>query len=251
MMQKNISVNSLKGAQKNMLSYSTVLVLINGLFLLLGACLYLFAQRNGLDIKGDDLFPHIALKSGLGGLLAVLFVIGLISALFPSADGALTSLTSAYCIDIIGINRNNNHSEAQKKRTRLTVHLLFTVLFFVCTMVFKWIDNRSIIDVILKLAGYTYGPLLGLFIFGVFTKRVIDDRKVLPIAIIAPIIMLIIDLINNADFYIKKLALSPSTAATLEGMQKIFGGYKIGLELLLMNGLLTFGLLMLFSNKSK
>lgn len=131
------------------------------------------------------------------------------------------------------------------------MHLSFTVIFFICTIIFKEIDNRSIIDVILKLAGYTYGPLLGLFIFGVFTKRFIKDELVLPIAIAAPVLMFCLDLINNADWYVKKLNLSGSFGESLTQLQGIFSGYKIGLELLLLNGLLTFALLFLFSKKEK
>jgi Na+/proline symporter len=251
MMQKNISVKNLAGSQKNMLTYSSVLVFVNLLFLILGGCLYLFAQANNITTTGDDLFPSVALKNYLHPAIAVLFVIGLISALFPSADGALTALTSSFCIDILGIKRNPNLSEQGQKKIRLRVHLILTVIFFVCTMVFKLINDKSIIDVILKLAGYTYGPLLGLFMYGILTRKNIADKLVLPICIIAPIITLILDVLCNADWFIKKLKIIGPTADSLTTIQQLFGGYKIGVELLIINGLITLGLLVLFSKKSK
>lgn len=252
MMQKNISVKKLGDSQKNMLTFSTIILVVNFLFLFLGGCLYLFGTQLGIDIKGDDLFPTIALNGYLSTTVSILFIIGLISALFPSADGALTALTSSFCIDILGIKRNATLSEAQQKRTRLSVHLTFALIFFLCTMGFKWIDDKSIIDVILKVAGYTYGPLLGLFTFGIFTKRVVNDKYVLPLCIAAPLITLLIDLINNAEWFIKKLTLSGTLATQLNSIShSIFNGYKIGIELLLINGLITFILLCFFSNKGK
>lgn len=252
MMQKNISVKNLGDSQKNMMTFSTIILFVNLLFLFLGGCLYLFATKNGVDIKGDDLFPSIAINGYLSAGVSILFIIGLISALFPSADGALTALTSSYCIDILGIKRNEKLDEAQRKKTRLTVHLTFAIIFFLCTMIFKWIDDKSIIDVILKLAGYTYGPLLGLFAFGILTKKSIKDKLVLPICIIAPLITLAIDMINNAEWFIKKLTLSESFGLQLiETSKSIFGDYKIGIELLILNGIITFAMLFLFSSKQK
>jgi len=250
MMQKNISVNNIKNSQKNMLTFSTVILFVNFLFLFLGGCLYLFAAKNGIDIKGDDLFPAIALHGYLSVAVSVLFIIGLISALFPSADGALTALTSSFCIDILGLKRNEKITEAQGKKTRISVHLVFAVIFFLCVMGFKVINDKSIIDLILKLAGYTYGPLLGLFSFGILTSRYIKDNIVLPLCIIAPLITLVLDMINNAEWFIKKLTLKGPFADQLSGLSaSIFGEYKIGIELLVINGLITFLLLLLFSKK--
>ncbi len=251
MMQKNISVNKLGDSQKNMLTFSSIILFVNLLFLFLGGCLYLFATKNGLDIKGDDLFPTIALHGYLSMAVSILFIIGLISALFPSADGALTALTSSFCIDILGIKRNEQLTEAQRKKTRLTVHLSFAILFFICTLIFKWIDDKSIIDIILKLAGYTYGPLLGLFSFGILTKRAINDKLVLPMCLLAPFLTLILDMMNNADWFIKKLTLQGAFAEQLTSLSSsIFNGYKIGIELLIINGLITFFLLFTVSRKS-
>ncbi|HXL56935.1 MAG TPA: sodium:solute symporter, partial [Chitinophagaceae bacterium] len=136
MMQKNISVRNLKDSQKNMITFSFVLVLVNFLFLLLGGLLYLFASTKNIAVKGDDLFPTVAL-SYLPSFISIIFIIGLISALFPSADGALTALTSSFCIDILGLKRRPELNEQQKKKTRLTVHLIFACIFFLCVMVFK------------------------------------------------------------------------------------------------------------------
>lgn len=227
MMQKNISVKNLKGSQKNMITFSFVLVLVNFLFLLLGGLLYLFAQSKGIATKGDDLFPAVALNY-LPTFVSVIFIIGLISALFPSADGALTALTSSFCIDILGLKRNENLDEKKRKRTRLTVHLIFAIIFFLCVMMFKWIDDKSIISFILKVAGYTYGPLLGLFAFGILTKRVLPNSFIISIiCIAAPVICYIIS--DNAT--------------------KWFGGFEIGIELLILNGLLTFFGLLFISKK--
>ena len=178
-----------------------------------------------MAIKGDDLFPTVAL-SYLPPFVAIIFIIGLISALFPSADGALTALTSSFCIDILGVKRNTSLTEKQTKKTRMTVHLSFAVIFFLCIMIFKWIDDKSIIDVILKVAGYTYGPLLGLFLFGIFTKRMLPQNALIGvISIAAPVISYILS-VNGTNW---------------------FNGYSIGIELLLINGLLTFAGLLLVS----
>src|SRR5687768_5361409 len=154
MMQKNISVKTLRDSQKNMMTFSITMVLVNFLFLVLGGLLYLFAESNGIKTVNDDLFPTVALHH-MPTALSIVFIIGLISALFPSADGALTALTSSYCIDILGLKRRENLDEKAKKKIRLTVHFTFAAIFFVMVILFKLIDNKSIIDVILKVAGYT------------------------------------------------------------------------------------------------
>jgi Na+/proline symporter len=252
MMQKNISVRTLGGSQKNVMTLAVVLMFVNFLFLLMGGLLYLYADANGLQVKGDDLFPAIALGNYLSAAIGVIFIIGLISALFPSADGALTAITSSFCIDILGLKRNTNSDEKQKKRTRLTVHLTLTVVFFICVMVFKWINDKSIIDVILKVAGYTYGPLLGLFAFGILTKRQINDRLSLFVCIAAPLLVIGLDMINNAEWFANKLKMGAENAVALKNFsQSIFGGFKIGIELLIINGLFTFLGLWMISHKPK
>ncbi|HMT70805.1 MAG TPA: hypothetical protein PKD16_11625, partial [Saprospiraceae bacterium] len=252
MMQKNISVKTLEGSQKNVLTLATVLLIVNLLFLFLGGLLSLYATQQGLEVKGDDLFPTIALSGTLSAAIGVIFIIGLISALFPSADGALTAMTSSFCIDILGMQKDTLTSDKDKKRTRLMVHLGFAVLFFCCVVMFKWINDKSIIDVILKLAGYTYGPLLGMFAFGIFTHRVPKDKWVLWVCLLSPIFIFGLDFINNAEWFAKKLALSESTSTSLIQLSdSIFSGFKIGIEMLILNGLVTFMGLWMISKKQK
>lgn len=247
MMQKNISVKRLGDSQKNVITLAIVLVSVLVLFLMLGGLLYLFASANGAtyqevmvngkpvkqlllhntNIIGDKAFPSVVLNYLPAGV-GIIFIIALISALFPSADGALTALTSSFCIDIIGLKERADLDEQQRKRLRLTVHLTFAIVFFACIMVFKFLNDNSIIDKILDLAGYTYGPLLGLFAFGIFTKRRLTDTFVITIiCLLAPVISYIVSI--NAKAW--------------------FGGYQIGIELLLINGLLTFAGLLAISKK--
>lgn len=241
MMQKNISVKNLKDSQKNMVTFSLILVFVNFLFLLLGGLLYLFVLHNGAayqgnqlllnghNVIGDDLFPTLALHA-MPKAVSILFIIGLISALFPSADGALTALTSSFCIDILGLRDRAGLSEQQKKKTRMTVHGTFALIFLLCILVFKWIDNKSIIGVILELAGYTYGPLLGLFAFGIFTRRHLPDTGVITvICLVAPLLC----------YFLSKFSV------------QLLGGFQIGIELLLINGVLTYlGLLFISKRDS-
>jgi SSS family transporter len=229
LMQKNISVKNLKDSQKNMVTFSIIFTIVNLLFLFLGGLLFLYAQKNGVTAKPDDLFPTIALKYLPTGL-SVIFIIGLISALFPSADGALTALTSSYCIDILGLRKREDLDEKQRKKIRLRVHFTFAIIFFLAVMVFKWIDNKSIIDVILKVAGFTYGPLLGLFAFGILTRKQIKDKASIYVCLTAPILILGLDYLNRSAGF--------------------FGSFKIGYELLIYNGLLTFAGLWLISKKT-
>ena len=248
MMQKNISVRTLKDSQKNMITLSFLQLIVVFIFLALGGLLYLYALSlggsyeqvlvngkeqlhfilDGQNIIGDTIFPQIAFNY-LPPMIGVIFIIALISALFPSADGALTALTSSFCIDILGIKRNETLDEKKRKTIRLTVHFTFAVVFLICVMVFKWLDNKSIIDIILKLAGYTYGPLLGLFSFGILTKRKVPEGWLVPaICLLAPALCYFIN----------------------EQSAGWLGGYKIGVELLILNGLLTFTGLWLISSKS-
>lgn len=247
MMQKNISVKNLKDSQKNMMTFSVIMVIVNFLFLLLGGVLYLYAKANNVVVPGDDLFPTIALKGFMPAAISIIFIIGLISALFPSADGALTALTSSFCIDILGIKRDENLSEKQRKKTRLTVHFTFAIIFFVAVMLFKAMDSKSIIDIILKVAGFTYGPLLGLFAFGILTTRKVNDRYALYVCLLAPLLILCIDFINNIGWWQSQLKLSGPWVDGVHSLSaSLFGSFKIGTELLIYNGLLTFiGLLII------
>ena len=239
MMQKNISVKNLRDSQKNMITFSFILLFVNFLFLLLGGLLYIYVGHAGgyyqdhtlllagKNVIGDDIFPTVALQF-LPKAVSLIFVIGLISALFPSADGALTALTSSFCIDILGLQQQSAKTETQKKRIRMRVHVSFALLFFTCILAFKWINNKSIINVILDLAGYTYGPLLGLFAFGIFTKRRLPESVIIiAVCLVSPLIC----------FFISRHA------------EQWFGGFQVGIELLLLNGLITFFGLWLISEK--
>ncbi len=247
MMQKNISVDNLKNSKKNMLTFAGTLLVVNLAFLFLGGLLYLFAMQNGAEysqlidmvngkesitnifgfkdaagniknIMGDDLFPALSLQGYFPMFISVIFIIGLISALFPSADGALTAVTSSYCVDLLNLNEDQTKTEKQKKTLRIKIHLIFTVIFFVLIMIFKAINDKSIVYLIMEVAGYTYGPLLGLFAFGIFTKHQISKKyTILAVTLLAPIITYLINYIVTN-----------------------FTDYKIGVELIILNGLLTF-----------
>jgi Na+/proline symporter len=250
MMQKNISVRTLYDSKKNVLTFSVIIVMVNFLFLLMGGLLYLFASAKGINTAPDDLFPTVALHF-MGDIIPIIFVIGLISALFPSADGALTALTSSFCIDMLGMKRRDDWDERRKKRIRLTVHFSFAIIFFLMVMGFKWVNNKSIIDVILKVAGFTYGPLLGLFAFGILTRRSITDRLAIYACIAAPLIIWGIDFINNIEWYERQFHLTGQWVHSVKNFsQSIFGQFKIGYELLIYNGLLTFLGLLMISRKS-
>lgn len=229
MMQKNISVKKLGDSQKNMITFSSIMVVVNFLFLFLGGLLYLFAQDKGLPVQGDDLFPTVALQY-LPPIISIIFIIGLISALFPSADGAITALTSSFCIDILGLNRNKNLNEEQQSKTRITVHLTFAAVFLLFVLYFKWLDNKSIINILLDIATYTYGPLLGLFAFGILTKKAVNDRLSPVVCIAAPVFSYCLQQFST----------------------NLLGGYQIGIEMLIINGLLTFlGLLTISKTGTK
>jgi Na+/proline symporter len=225
MMQKNISVKRLGDSQKNMLTFSIIQAMVVLLFLFLGGLLYLYARHNGIVALPDKLFPTIALGQGMPVVISVIFIIALISALFPSADGAITALTSSFCIDILGLKRREDWDDKKRQRIRKTVHLIVAVVFLLFVMMFKQINNPSMIGVILKVAGYTYGPLLGLFAFGILSKRRVIDKFVPVIAVAAPLICFFLD----------------------KYQKQIFGEFEIGLELIIINGLLTFIGLMLIS----
>jgi Na+/proline symporter len=229
MMQKNLSCKSLKDAQKNMISFSLVLVFINLLFLSLGVILYQYAQQKGIALpsNSDELFPTLAIKY-LGSFAGLVFIIGLISAAYPSADGALTSLTTSFCVDILGLNKREDLDEKKRKRIRYYVHFSFAFLLFLVIVLFKSINDQAVVGKLFTVAGYTYGPLLGLFAYGLFTKNSVKDKWVPVICILSPIICYILNA-NSVQW---------------------LNGYKFGFELLILNGIITFiGLLLLRKNK--
>ncbi len=219
MMQKNLSCRTLKDAQKNMFSFSAVLVLVNFLFLFLGAALYLFVTAKGIQLpeRSDDLFPMIAINY-LGPVAGIVFIIGLISAAYPSADGALTSLTTSFSIDFLGLNKKDNLTEKQKERTRYAVHASFAILLLAVIVVFRAINDRAVVDKLFTIAGYTYGPLLGLYAFGLFTRWQVKDRWVPLIAVISPVMCYFLSVYD----------------------QMLLNNYNFGFELLIINGIFTF-----------
>ncbi len=226
MMQKNLSCRNLKDAQKNMFWFSVALVPVNLIFLGLGALLLMFAAQAQISLPQsmDDLFPLIATQSGLPGVLALTFMIGLIAAAFSSADSALTSLTTAVTVDMLG---KENEQGATARRTRYLVHASISLVLLAMIMLFRALNDRSVIDTLFTLAGFTYGPLLGLFAFGLVNKRAILDYAVPFIAIASPII----------------------TYGILWLAKRYLGGYVFSFEHLIINGLLTFTLLSVFSRR--
>ncbi|MBT4412985.1 MAG: sodium:solute symporter [Polaribacter sp.] len=187
MMQKNLTCKNLKDAQKNMFWFTIVLVIVNFFFLALGVLLTDYAQKNGIDAHKDQLFPIIATKGGLGLATAIFFLLGLIAAAYSSADSALTSLTTSFSIDILEIDKKKNPEEQEK--TRKKIHILFSFVLIATILVFKYfIADQSVIAKIFTFAGYTYGPLLGLYAFGLFTKLQVKDKAVPFICIIAPVL---------------------------------------------------------------
>ncbi len=225
MMQKNISCRNLKEAQKNMFVFSGILVVVNLLFLTLGAVLYLYASTKGIAIpaKTDDLFPTIAFRY-LSPLAGLVFMVGLVSAAYPSADGALTALTTSFCVDFLGFKDKSKLDENKKKKVRYMVHIGFAIILFAVILIFRALNNEAVINAIYKAAGYTYGPLLGLFSFGLFTNFAVKDRYVWIVALISPVACYVL---NNFS-------------------KTLFNGYEFGFELLILNGFLTFiGLMIL------
>jgi Na+/proline symporter len=217
MMQKNLSCRNIRDAQKNMVSFTIVLVAVNLVFLSLGALLYIFAEAQGIGIpeKTDELYPLLAVGGYLGPAVGMLFVLGLIAAAYSSADSALTALTTSFSIDVLEVDKL---PEAEAAKKRKLVHIGMSVALMVVIMVFKWIDNPNVISAVFTAAGYTYGPLLGLYAYGLFTRRQAFDKAIPFIAIASPILSFILDSNSKA----------------------MFGGYEIGFEILLINGMITF-----------
>jgi Na+/proline symporter len=207
MMQKSLSVARLRDAQKNLLVLAVLMLVVIGAFLLLGGLLALFAREHGLVERGDALFPAVVMQH-LPGWVQGVFVLALVSALLPSADGALTALTASTCLDLLRL-------PPTEVRTRRRVHFAFAALFLVLVLAFKALASPSMIYLILKLAGYTYGPLLGLFAFALFTPRPLPARVLVSVCLAAP-----------------------AVCAALDFGQP-WAGYQIGLELLVLNGCLT------------
>ena len=228
MMQKNLSCRNISDAKKNMYWMSISLVPVNLIFLSLGALLYIYANRNGIAIpeQTDNLYPLIATGGYLGMSVAVLFVIGLVAAAYSSADSALTALTTSFTVDIL----DAGHLPPEKlRRTRMRVHVGISLVLVAVILIFKAINDENVISAIYTVAGYTYGPLLGLFSFGLFTRRRVIDHWVPVIAVLSPVITYLID----------------------HHSQQLLWGYQFGFELLILNGLITFLGLLAISGRKK
>jgi Na+/proline symporter len=226
-MQKNLTCKNLGEAQKNMFWFSLTLVIVNLLFLTLGALLYIYSEQKGmsLPIYSDELFPRLAFNE-LGPFVGILFLLGITASSYASADSALAGLTTSFCIDFLHFK---DKAESIRQRQKFFVHIGFSLLFLIIIIVFKEINERSVIDAVLNVAGYTYGPLLGLFSFGLFTKHQVKGPRVLAVCVLSPLLSYLIS--SNAP--------------------EVLNGYKFGIEILIVNGLITFLGLAFIGKKSQ
>lgn len=215
MMQKNLTCKNVGEAQKNMVSFSVVLIFANLLFLSLGALLYMYAAQKGIALpeKADNLFGEIAINGGLSAVVGVFFILGLVAAAYSSADSALTALTTSFCIDLLGIEKKEL---GEQESLRKKVHFGFAVLTVIIIVVTRQFHNDSLINTIFTVASYTYGPLLGLFAFGMFSKRKVND-------VLSPLICV----------------LAPVASFIISWSSTKYWGYSFGYEILLVNGMLT------------
>lgn len=225
-MQKNLTIDNTRDAQKNIFWFSLTFFIATVLFLALGVMLYKYAADHGIAIpvSTDDLYPMLALEH-FGIAAGIVFMLGIIAAAFSSADSALTALTTSFCVDILNVPKRKVESQ---KRTRFLVHIGFTVVMFLVIVIFSELNDSSVVNAVFKVAGFTYGPLLGLFAFGLISKAQVRDRFVPIICILAPIISVILD--SNSEEW--------------------FNGYSFGFEILLVNATITcLGLLLLRKKK--
>ena len=234
MMQKNLTCKTLRDAQKNVITSSFLFIVVNIIFLTLGAALIYYAAHTpgfelpvGADgrVLGDKIYPLIA--KSMGGFTLVCFVLGMVAAGYSSADGTLTALTATFCFDFMHFDKRDDLSEDQRVRYRKMVHVAFAFLYLLIIIAFRPFHNDSLINILFDIAGFTYGPLLGLYAFGLFTKRYVRDRWVPVVAVLSPIVCYILKLYSPV----------------------LFGGYQLGFELLLLNGLLSFLGLFIISRK--
>ena len=226
MMQKNLSCRNVTDARKNMYLYSSAFVPVNLIFLVLGVLLVIYAGAAGMAIpdQTDNLFPIIATRGGLGNLVTILFILGLIAAAYSSADSALTSLTTSFTLDIL---ERSGEEESKLRNIRIRIHLLFTILLAGTILLFRSVNDQSVISALFTVAGYTYGPLLGMYSFGLFTRWQVNDRLMPVVAILSPVICILVNRYSEV----------------------LLGGYKFGFELLILNGLITFaGMFMIRKN---
>lgn len=215
LMQKNLTCKNIGDAQKNMFWFTITMVIVTFLFMCLGVLLYIYAGRDGIAIpeRTDDLYPLLALNH-LGPLVGITFLLGITAATYASADSALTALTTSFCVDFMNVEQR---PEAERSRIKHIVHIGFSLLFYVVIILFRQLNSKEVITAVFDIAGYTYGPLLGLYAFGIFSQRPVVDRFVPWICLASPVLTFIINQ-NSAAW---------------------FGGYQFGFERLLLNGLIT------------
>lgn len=234
MMQKNLTCKSLRDAQKNVITSSFLFVIVNLIFLTLGAALIYYATQTGIELPvgadgkvlGDKIYPVIA--QSIGGFTLVCFILGMVAAGYSSADGTLTALTTTFCYDFLHFDKRSNLDEKRQVRYRKMVHVGFALLYLLVIIAFRPFHNDSLINILFDVAGYTYGPLLGLYAFGLFTKWSVKDRWVPVVAVVCPVVCYLLKIYSA----------------------QLFGGYQLGFELLLLNGLLTFSGLVLIRRRS-
>tara|TARA_B100000965_G_C19588174_1_gene756788 strand:- start:28 stop:1563 length:1536 start_codon:yes stop_codon:yes gene_type:complete len=257
MMQKNLTCKSLEDAQKNMISFSIVLVLVTALFMFLGSLLFTYQDINSIiipsmdgQIRTDLLFPEIALNSELGIILGISFLLGLIAAAYSSADSALTSLTTSFCIDFLGMSQDKN----QNKKTRKIVHVGMSMILMVTIIIFKYVLSSNVIDSLLTVASYTYGPLLGLFAFGLYTNRKLIGNYIYLVVILAPILTYLINISPTLYAYLSEQVILECKFKSwiCAGAYAKEHFYIFGYELLPLNGLITvIGLYICSKNKNE
>lgn len=236
LMQKNLSCKNIGEAQKNMLTFTGIFVIVNLLFLSVGALLYLYASQNGIEVpldsvtgkpRTDLLFPEIAFNH-FTLIPAIVFLLGLTAATFATTDSALTALTTSFCVDFLGMDKAKDKTDRKLVKQRHFVHVSFALLMFLVILIFNAINDASVVSMIFRVASYTYGPLLGLYAFGLFMKnRSVLDKATPIICIVSPLL----------TFWI------------VENSQMLFGNYKFDVELIVLNGLITFVGLFAFSRK--
>ncbi len=237
MMQKNLSCKNIGEAQKNMITMAFILVVVNLVFLGLGALLYMYAEQFGVKVeKSDLLFPAVAMSEDSGVLLGILFLLGLIAAAYSSADSALTSLTTSFSIDFLGVNEKD-YSKKKREKLRRVVHVVMSVIIIMAVILLKYGTDESAIGLLMKFAGFTYGPLIGIFFFGILTQRYIKDKMVLWISLFSIL----------TTFFLWYY--STGAPGVPKGEEGIFGGYRFGFELIILNATICFALLFLFSKK--
>ena len=221
-MQKHLTCRDLKSSQKNIVTLGLILLGVNILFLFLGGSLHLFSELRGIELpeQTDSVYPLLAINH-LGIIVGTLFLLGIAAAAYSSADSSLTGLTTSFCIDIL----NMNYQLENNKRLRQGVHMGFTILIYLIILVFNAINNESVLYAFIRASGFIYGPLVGLFAFGIFSKRTVDDRWVPFVAVFAPLISILLDF-NSA---------------------KWFNGFEFGYDILVVNSLIAFGGLYLLS----